>query len=87
MGDLYHVNDNKLLYFNNPILPGNSIQIHEGTHSQIPLIQASLIPENVSLKNGVVYNDYLDDPEEVYSRLMEFRYANNLDPSKKYTIE
>lgn len=77
----------KLLYFNNPILPGNSIQIHEGTHSQIPLIQASLIPENVSLKNGVVYDDYYDDPEEVYSRLMEFRYANNLDPSKKYTIE
>lgn len=28
---------------------------------------------------------YLDSPDEIYSRLMQFRHDNNLNPNKKYT--
>jgi hypothetical protein len=35
----------------------------------------------------VYESDYLDDPDEINSRVMEFRYANKLDPSRKYTIQ
>ncbi len=38
----------------------------------------------LKLKNGVSSEKYIDDPKEVYSRLMEFRYKNRLDPKKKY---
>lgn len=31
-----------------------------------------------------MYDDYLDKPSEIYSRLMELRFNNNLDP---YTLE
>lgn len=30
---------------------------------------------------------YPENPTEIYSRLMEFRYNNNLDPSKRYTLD
>ena len=32
-------------------------------------------------------DDYLDKPSEIYSRVMEFRYNNNLDPNHDYTLE
>lgn len=32
-------------------------------------------------------DSYLDNSEEVYSRLMEFRSLNSLDPKKKYTLD
>ena len=32
-------------------------------------------------------DDYLDKPSEIYSRLMELRYNNNLDPNHEYTLE
>lgn len=28
-----------------------------------------------------MYDDYLDKPSEIYSRLMELRFNNNLDPN------
>lgn len=31
------------------------------------------------------WSNYYDDPDEIYSRLMEFRYENNLDPKKVWT--
>ena len=78
--------DYKIIYFNN-FLPGSSIQIHEGTHSQEPTIQQTIIPKHIRLKPGVYKSDYLDDPDEINSRVMEFRYANKLNPSRKYTIQ
>lgn len=33
------------------------------------------------------YDKYLDDPDEVYSRLMQIRYLNNLDPRHVYTLD
>lgn len=34
-----------------------------------------------------MYDDYLDKPSEIYSRLMELRFNNNLDPNHEYTLE
>jgi len=79
--------DYKIIYFNNPTYPGNSIQIHEGTHSQEPEIQNSIIPNHIKLKPGKYEDIYLDDPDEINSRLMEFRYINKLNPKRKYTIK
>lgn len=39
------------------------------------------------LKPGIMYDDYLDKPSEIYSRLMELRFNNNLDPNHEYTLE
>lgn len=33
------------------------------------------------------YDDYLLDPAELHSRLTEFRYLNNLDPTKEYKLQ
>lgn len=78
---------NNVVYFNNNDKPGSSIQIHELTHASLPEMQKKLISKHVSLKNGVYPSSYRDDPDEIYSRLMEFRYSNKLNPKKKYTIE
>lgn len=78
--------DYHTLFFNSKN-PGKSIQVHEGTHSQQPEVQGEIIPRHIKLKNGVQYNSYYDDPDEINSRIMEFRYNNKLDPNKKYTIE
>lgn len=77
----------KLIYFNNPTYPGSSIQIHEGTHSLEPEIQKTIIPRHIKLKERVSPSEYLDDPDEINSRVMEFRYSNKLNPKRKYTIE
>lgn len=79
--------------------PKNNIIIHERTHSLRPFPQESTIhllkydnPEATFMKGdfGNIYNkdiekdSYLDDASEIYSRLMEFRYMNKLDPKKIY---
>lgn len=65
--------------------------IHERTHSLYPTPQEESIRQlNIKTKNNYsknVNNSYYDDPSEIYARLMEFRYANKLDPNKTYTIE
>lgn len=39
-------------------------------------------------ENGkYIYDEYLDDVNEIYSRLMQIRYNNNLDPRHHYTIK
>ena len=76
------------IYYNNRTLPGASIQVHETAHAQDPQIQALLISAfKPKLQNGQRADEYLDDPEEINSRVMEFRYVNQLDPKKIYTIE
>lgn len=32
-------------------------------------------------------DEYLDEPNEIYSRLMQIRFLNNLDPNHQYTID
>lgn len=66
--------------------PDETILIHELTHS-FGLPQKSLISDNKKLKENIEQDSYLDSSNEIYSRLMEFRKANNIDPEHKYTKE
>lgn len=64
-----------------------STLIHELNHSREAYPQEKAIYKNRKLQEGVELDDYLDKPTEIYSRLMEFRKANNINPEHKYTEE
>lgn len=71
--------DNYIFYKNSPSV---STTIHERTHA------GEFTGPEQKIQNilGNEYTDsYLDSPTEVYSRLMEFRHANKLDPKNKLT--
>lgn len=64
----------------------DSTEVHEWTHASRPYEQIAKVKEIIDrwgLKPGVIR----DDPAEIYSRVMEFRYNNNLDPNHDYTLE
>lgn len=87
--------DDRFLYY--PNHPTENIRTHENTHALAyrdavygpSTAQSRRIADRMntgeSLMEGVEYDDYIDDANEIYSRLMEFRRENNLDPKKKYT--
>lgn len=67
-----------------------STEVHEWTHASRPYEQISKVKEIIDrwgLKPGIMYDEYLDKPSEIYSRLMELRFNNNLDPNHEYTLE
>lgn len=68
----------------------DSTEVHEWTHASRPYEQIAKVKEIIDrwgLKPGIMYDDYLDKPSEIYSRLMELRFNNNLDPNHEYTLE
>lgn len=52
-----------------------------------PIAKVKEIIDRWGLRPGIMRDDYLDKPSEIYSRLMELRYNNNLDPNHEYTLE
>lgn len=67
-----------------------STEVHEWTHASRPYEQIAKVKEIIDrwgFKPGIMRDDYLDKPSEIYSRLMELRYNNNLDPNHEYTLE
>ena len=73
--------------------PERSVRIHEVTHAINAVPQYEAIAK-IFKKDGIQYKEtffkpanYNNNPEEVYSRLMQFRNENNLDPKKIYTEE
>lgn len=71
-----------------------STAIHEWVHSSIPDPQVKEIERIKSILGNSFYDqkevtpdDYLDDPREIYSRLMQLRYALNADPNHIFTNE
>ena len=65
---------------------GESSLIHEFTHT-FGYPQKRLISNNKKLKENIEEDYYLDSSNEIYSRLMQFREANNINPEHKYTKE
>lgn len=51
------------------------------------LMHLDLMNRLPKLKKLLIDDDYLDKPSEIYSRLMELRFNNNLDPNHEYTQE
>ena len=58
--------------------------IHERSHN-IPWFVKRKINDNLFLNDGIDHDSYFDAPKEIYSRLNEFRFKNNLNPNKIYT--
>lgn len=72
------------------IIDSKSTEVHEWTHAARPYEQIAKVKEIIDrwgLRPGIMRDDYLDKPSEIYSRLMELRYNNNLDPNHEYTLE
>lgn len=63
--------------------------VHERTHATDPKPQIKAIEKklNGNIKRRFQKDDYLDDPNEIYSRLMSLRHKYGLDPKKQYTRE
>lgn len=71
-----------------------STAIHEWTHSSLPDAQEKVIKKYQDNFGDTVYdnktitpNEYLDNPQEIYARLMQLRYSINADPNHKFTKE
>lgn len=92
VGGYYHPNEGV-------VLPSNYIQwkdreplLHEMSHIintfNTPIHEQinSIIKGKSIINRGKEVNEYLIQPQEVHSRLMEFRKLNDLDPTKVYGI-
>lgn len=71
-----------------------STAIHEWTHSSLPDAQEKVIKkyqdnfgDTVYDNKPIVPDEYLDNPQEIYARLMQLRYSINADPNHKFTKE
>lgn len=71
-----------------------STAIHEWTHSSLPDPQEKVIKkyqdnfgDTVYDNKTIVPDEYLDNPQEIYARLMQLRYSINADPNHKFTKE
>lgn len=69
-----------------------STAIHEWTHSSLPDAQEKVIKKYQDNFGDTIYDnktiapdEYLDNPQEIYARLMQVRYSINADPNHKFT--
>lgn len=82
------------VYYYKDIFPEQmkSVGVHETTHSLKAGPQNKKILEIIPESNDLTprlykdQDDYIDNVDEIYARLMQFRYDNNLDPNKQYTL-
>lgn len=65
--------------------PSNDVVVHERTHALNASNQKNNIEHYFYKDNNKINNHYYDDSNEIYSRLMQFRYSNNLNPKQKIT--
>lgn len=81
--------DNTGHYIVYPGTPDNGTNIHERTHAMHADPQEYII--NKYLDKNKYNHKYLDKKQEIYGRLMQYRYNNNLKPTdvidKKYLKE
>lgn len=71
-----------------------STAIHEWTHGSLPDAQEKVIKKYQDNFGDTIYDnktitpdEYLDNPQEIYARLMQLRYSINADPNHKFTKE
>lgn len=70
-------------WLGNRAVNNTTVFVHESAHSSRAVPQLNKIE---SILDRSLYNDpYLDDSDEIHSRLNELRYFYNLDPSHEYT--
>lgn len=80
--DYYDDNNHRIILGGNAVGISDTTYTHEGAHASHAEQQEEAIRK---ILEDTDYNDeYWDNPREVYSRLMEVRKSNRLDPKKVY---
>lgn len=85
----YNPEDHYLVVKANSKVPVSEIAAHELAHSTNPYFIIDTIKEYEKRRPihtiHVSQDDYLDNPAEIYSRLMQFRRHHNIDPTHVFT--
>lgn len=87
--DLDRPGNNRMAYVN-PSMPESmrqSTAVHELTHALRASPQEGEIQRIIQRSDPGRNDPYTDSPTEIYSRLMQFRHGNNMDPGKKFTSD
>lgn len=66
----------RTIYVNKDATDQHSIETHEQTHA------SKAVPQEQKVAEIIQGSSYLNDPIEVYARLMQLREANNIDPNQ-----
>lgn len=81
IGGAYHAPTHSSYINQEEFAKDPTVRIHENAHASRATEQEQVISDILGSSSS---SDYLRRPTEVYSRLMQFRQANNLDPNTVY---
>lgn len=81
IGGAYHAPTHSSYVNQEEFAKDPTVRTHENAHASRATEQEKVISDILGSSS---YSDYLRRPTEVYSRLMQFRQANNLDPNTVY---
>lgn len=68
-------------------LPVTESLVFNALKRNLDLTRAKINPSKVPDNKTIVPDEYLDNPQEIYARLMQLRYSINADPNHKFTKE
>lgn len=81
IGGVYHAPTHSSYINQEEFAKDATVRTHENAHASRAAEQEQVISDILGSSSS---SDYLRRPTEVYSRLMQFRQANNLDPNTVY---
>lgn len=81
IGGAYHASTHSSYVNQEEFAKDSTVRTHENAHASRATEQEQVISDILGSSNS---STYLRRPTEVYSRLMQFRQANNLDPNTVY---
>lgn len=81
IGGAYHAPTHSSYINQEEFAKDPTVRTHENAHASRATEQEQIISDILGSSSS---SDYLRRPTEVYSRLMQFRQANNLDPNTVY---
>ena len=81
IGGAYHASTHSSYINQEEFAKDPTVRTHENTHASKAVEQEQTISNIIGSNDK---SDYLRRPTEIYSRLMQFRQANNIDPNTVY---
>lgn len=81
IGGAYHAPTHSSYINQEEFAKDPTVRTHENAHASKAVEQEQIISNIIGSNNK---SDYLRRPTEIYSRLMQFRQANNIDPNTVY---
>jgi hypothetical protein len=81
IGGAYHAPTHSSYINQEEFNKDNTVRTHENAHASKAVEQEQIISNIIGSNDK---SDYLRRPTEIYSRLMQFRQANNIDPNAVY---